>query len=147
MLSIHKLQVSDHTCITGVSTCTSYLVCLCVILTMASTGSMQPTLMQLTCLRLPSMVDGENKRLNIVQRTASHYAKLAMHLLDDENRVITAILEVLFHHNPERIATDVYEKWISGTGRKPISWRTLIDVLREIGLISLAEEIETALEH
>ena len=114
---------------------------------MASTGSMQPTLMQLTCLRLPSMVDGENKRLNIVQRTASHCAELAMHLLYDVNFDTIASLEVRFYHNPERIATAVYMNWISGTGRKPISWQTLIGVLRDIQLNSLADEIETALEH
>ena len=114
---------------------------------MASTGGMQPTVMQLTCLRLPSMVDGENKRLNIVERTASHYAKLAMHLLCDVNCDTIASLEKQFQRDPEIIATTVYKKWISGTGKKPISWRTLIDVLREIRLISLAEEIENALEH
>ena len=114
---------------------------------MASTGSMQPTLMQLTCLRLPSMIDGRDEHLNIVQRTAIHYAKLAMHLLDDVNLVITASLEMQFHHNPEIIAKEVYKKWISGTGRKPISWQTLVCVLRDIQLNSLAEEIEAALKH
>ena len=93
------------------------------------------------------MVDGGNGRLNIVQRTASHYAKLVMHLLCDVNGDTIASLELQFHHNPERIATDVYRNWISGTGRKPISWQTLIGVLRDIGLISLADEIETALVH
>ena len=114
---------------------------------MASTGSMQPTLMQLKYLRLPSMIDGRDEYLNIVQRTASHYAKLAMHLLDDVNCVITESLEMQFHHNPERIATAVYMNWISGTGRKPISWQTLVCVLRDIQLNSLAEEIEAALKH
>ncbi|KAL5475152.1 hypothetical protein EMCRGX_G027217 [Ephydatia muelleri] len=92
-------------------------------------------------------VDGGNGRLNIIQRTANHYAKLAMHLLDDRNGDITAGLEEQFQRNPVKIVTAVYMNWISGTGRKPISWRTLIGVLRDIGLISLAEELETALEH
>ncbi|KAL5475155.1 hypothetical protein EMCRGX_G027220 [Ephydatia muelleri] len=89
----------------------------------------------------------EDEHLNIVQRTAIHYAKLAMHLMDDVNLVITASLEMQFRHNPEIIAKEVYKKWISGTGRKPISWQTLVCVLRDIQLNSLAEEIEAALKH
>ena len=107
----------------------------------------QPTLMLLTFFPRPFVVDGGNGRLNIIQRTANHYAELAMHLLDDRNGDITAGLEEQFQRNPVKIVTAVYMNWISGTGRKPISWRTLIGVLRDIGLISLAEELETALEH
>ena len=115
---------------------------------MASTGSMQPTLVLLTFFPRPFVVDGGNGRLNIVQRTANHYAELAMHLLDDRNGDTIASLEEQFQRNPVKIVTAVYMNWISGIGRrKPLSWRTLIDVLRDIELNSLAHEIETALEH
>eukprot|EP00731_Ephydatia_muelleri_P021695 Em0014g286a len=100
-----------------------------------------------TLFGLPYVVDGRDEHLNIVQRTAIHYAKLAMHLLDDVNLVITASFEMQFQHDPERIAREVYNKWISGTGRKPVSWQTLVGVLRDIQLNSLADEIEAALEH
>ena len=100
-----------------------------------------------TLFQLPYLVDGRDEHLNIVQRTATHYTELALHLLDDVNLNITESLEMQFQRDPERIARDVYKKWISGTGKKPISWRTLIGVLRDIELISLADEIKTALEH
>ena len=76
-----------------------------------------------------------------------HYAELGMHLLDDRNGDTIASQEEQFQRNPVKIATAVYKNWISGTGRKPISWRTLLGVLRDIELNSLAEEIETALKH
>eukprot|EP00731_Ephydatia_muelleri_P021701 Em0014g292a len=90
------------------------------------TGSSQPTLMQLTFFPQPFVVDGENGRLKIVQRTTNHYAELGMHLLDDRNGDTIASQEEQFQRNPVKIATAVYKNWISGTGRKPISWRTLL---------------------
>eukprot|EP00731_Ephydatia_muelleri_P021692 Em0014g283a len=101
----------------------------------------------LTLFQLPYVVDGRNEQLKIVQRTATHYTELAMHLLDDVNLNITESLEMQFQRDPERIARDVYKKWISGTGRKPVSWQTLVGVLRDIQLNSLADEIENAVKH
>ena len=98
-----------------------------------------PTLKKLTYL-----VDGrKQKTLNIIQRTSTHYTNLSMFLLDDVNQHIVNSLKEKFHHDPEKIVTAVYERWIAGTGRKPVTWQTLVDVLRYIQLNSLADEIDT----
>ena len=68
-----------------------------------------------------------------------------MHLLNDDNCDIVAILKEKYHDDPEEIVKAVYKKWIDGTGRTPVSWQTLVGVMRDIELNSLAEEIETAL--
>ena len=110
----------------------------------ASTGyTGVPTVKLLTSL--PILGDGAKKNLNIIQRTSTRYTKLAMYLLDDDNCEIVDCLKEKCRGDPEEIVTAVYKKWINGTGRKPVTWLTLVDVLRDIELTSLAEEIETAL--
>ena len=64
-----------------------------------------------------------------------------MYLLNDDNCDIVDALEVVHQRDPVKIITDVYKKWIRGTGRKPISWQTLVDVFREIELNSLADRL------
>ena len=98
-----------------------------------------PTLRLLTCFQI--LIDCRKKNLNIIQRTSANYAKLAMFLLNDDNCDIVDSLK----GNPEEIVITVYKKWISGSGRRPVTWQTLVEVLREIELNCLADEIETAL--
>ena len=43
------------------------------------------------------------------------------------------------------IVTAVYKKWISGTGRQPATWQTLVGVLRDIEVNTLADDIEATL--
>ena len=114
------------------------------MLMMASTGyTGVPTVKMLTSLSI--LVDGEKQNLKIIQGTCTHYSNLAMYLLEDDNCEIVDCFEEKYHHDPEKIVAAVYKKWISGTGKRPVSWQTLVDVLREIELNSLADEIEIAL--
>ena len=99
-----------------------------------------PTIKLLTSL--PSRVGGVSKNLNIIQRTSISYTKLGMYLLDDDNCDIVEGLEERYHHDPAKIATAIYKMWISGTGRRPATWQTLVGVLRDIELNSLADDIE-----
>ena len=70
-----------------------------------------------------------------------------MHLLDDDNCDIVEGLEEKYHHDPVNIVTAVYKMWISGTGRQPTTWQTLLDVLRDIKLDSIADDIEATQSH
>ena len=45
-------------------------------------------------------------------------------------------------NDSEQINMEILRRWLEGTGRKPVSWRTLVQCLRDIGNIALAEEIE-----
>ena len=42
----------------------------------------------------------------------------------------------------EQINMEVLQQWINGRGKQPVTWKTLIEVLRDIELSSLAREIE-----
>ena len=96
-------------------------------------------------IRLLTSFDGKRKKLNIIQMTSTSYKQLGMYLLDDDNCDIVYSLKETHNNVTVEIVTAVYKMWISGTGRKPVTWQTLVDVLREIEMNSLADEIEASL--
>ena len=40
---------------------------------------------------------------------------------------------------------EIMQRWIRGGGRTPVTWETLVEVLKEAGLKQLASEIESSL--
>ena len=85
------------------------------------------------------------KNVNIIQKTSAKYTIIGMQLLEDDNCDIVDALKKTYGGDPEEIITAVYKKWISGTGRKPVTWLTLVDVLRDVELTSVADIIEPSL--
>ena len=59
------------------------------------------------------------------------------------NRVNLRNIEFQCNNNPSCMKTDLFELWLDGNGLAPYTWRTLIQVLRDISLNRLAEEIES----
>ena len=53
-------------------------------------------------------------------------------------------LKEQFCNKHEKIATEIYKRWISGAGRNPVTWTTLACVFKDIPeLNSLAIELQT----
>ena len=46
-----------------------------------------------------------------------------------------------FQNDPERINEEILRQWLSGKGKQPVTWATLIEVLHDIGLSTLAKDI------
>ena len=65
-------------------------------------------------------------------------------LLNDTNGKIT---EGLAHGKrlPKDISVDILKEWLKGIGRKPTTWKILVDTLKQIGLAELGNDIETSL--
>ena len=65
-------------------------------------------------------------------------------LLDDTNGKMT---EGLAHGKrlPKDISVDILKEWLKGIGRKPTTWKILVDTLKQIGLAELGNDIETSL--
>ena len=81
--------------------------------------------------------------IKIIERIGTKHHDLGIRLLNDEHGTITDITEAQYKHDPPNRATEaILQKWLQGTGRTPQSWDTLITVLREIELNTLAQEIE-----
>ena len=65
-----------------------------------------------------------------------------MFLLNDPNGMRVRNIEHKHNRDAERINTEILQEWTIGKGKKPVSWETLIEMLRDIELGALASEIE-----
>ena len=45
-------------------------------------------------------------------------------------------------NDAERINVEILQEWLTGRGKQPVTWATLVDVLHDIGLHTLADEID-----
>ena len=80
--------------------------------------------------------------LNIASGVGKEYWKLGILLLkDDTGHVVDAIVSNYRQDGIEMITLKIFQKWINGVGQKPVSWDTLVQVLRHIELNELAREI------
>ena len=87
------------------------------------------------------MFKGRQRTINIPQEIGSNYYYLGLHLLDDPNGARVRNME-RDYREIERINTEILREWVTGRGTKPVSWKTLTKVLRDIELGALASEIE-----
>ena len=84
---------------------------------------------------------GRERRINIPQEIGVKYHDFGLFLLEDENRQRVKAIAQEYANRAEEINKEILEQWITGRGKQPVNWKTLIEVLREIELITLAREI------
>ena len=94
----------------------------------------------------PSMLEcirfrGRQRRINIPQEIGSNYFYFGLHLLNDPNGIRVRNIEHDYREI-ERINIEILQAWVTGRGKQPVTWETLTEVLRNIGLGTLASEIE-----
>ena len=85
---------------------------------------------------------GRERRINIPQEIGIKYHDFGLDLLDDCNGVRIRSIAHEHRDNAEQINTEVLQQWITGRGKQPVTWKTLIQVLHDIELSTLAGEIE-----
>ena len=88
---------------------------------------------------------GKRKTFNLAIEVAAGYSNLGAFLLNDETGALVQSLENENNKNAEKINMAIFREWLQGKGAQPVSWSTLIDVLRTIGLCTLADDIEGGL--
>ena len=95
-----------------------------------------PTVLE--CIRF----QGRRRTINISREIGTKYSQFGIFLLNDHNGTSVHNLEHEYRANAEQINTEILREWATGRGKKPVNWKTLIEVLRDIGLHTLASEIE-----
>ena len=65
-----------------------------------------------------------------------------MSLLDDKTGKGVTKFVRKHKRDFEAINMEILQKWLDGEGKHPVTWKTLIGVLRGIKMDSLADEIE-----
>ena len=83
-------------------------------------------------------------KLDIPLHVADKYKSFGIFLLDDKNGNKTAVIENDCRGAAEKITTAVLTKWLRGGGMD-VAWESLIEVLRNCKLISLANNIQEEL--
>ena len=91
---------------------------------------------------MPELLSFSAEKLNIAIKVGVEYWKFGIFLLNDTNGDIVTALEMEHRGNAERINVAIFQLWLQGKGIKPVTWSTLIEVLRKIGLCALANKIE-----
>ena len=84
-------------------------------------------------------------RVNIMECIGTNYKMLGTLLLNDDTGAKTAAIIEECRGNAPRINYEVLQQWIQGRGRQPVTWDTLVGVLRGLKLSELANTIESAL--
>ena len=80
--------------------------------------------------------------INIAEKIGTKYYEFGLLLLNDSNRTRVRSMEHEHREDAEQINTEILREWATGRGKKPVTWKTLTEVLRDIGLHTLASEVE-----
>ncbi len=80
-------------------------------------------------------------KLNITQEIGTKYYEFGALLLGDTSGSRISSLEKIYGRNAEHINMKVLQEWLSGGGKQPVSWKTLVSVLEDCGLTTLVDSI------
>ena len=83
-----------------------------------------------------------SNRINIPQQIVVNFKSFGYVLLKDENGAIVKGIEYKCHHDPVCACKEILEQWLQGAGVKEKTWATIVDVLHDIDLNTLAHDIE-----
>ena len=81
-------------------------------------------------------------KVNVVDKIGDNYGVFGVLLLEDDDESKISAIEMEKRGNVSGILHHIFKLWREGKGRQPVTWATLIAVLREIGLNALALDIE-----
>ena len=100
----------------------------------------RPDMMKLRHLELPN-----ESSFNIVELIGDSYKEIGGELLQDSSGI--KVENIRADNNYKIVGTnnDILREWLQGSGKRPVNWRTLIQVLEKYGKIILAQDIRMAL--
>jgi pyruvoyl-dependent arginine decarboxylase (PvlArgDC) len=82
--------------------------------------------------------------VNLAEKIGAKYSTFGAVLLEDNDGSIMEAVENEKRENAEKINTEVFRRWLRGTGKQPLTWKTLASVLEDVNLPQLAALIRNA---
>ena len=82
--------------------------------------------------------------VSIPVEIATKYVEFGTFLLDDRNGSRVEIMEHKHSKDAKSINTEILQEWLHGRGKQPVTWQTLVEVLRDIELTTLSDDISTS---
>ena len=80
--------------------------------------------------------------VDIIERAAVTHWYLGIFLLADDAGDVMESIEAQYKPDPVQITRAVFRRWLKGRGLTPVSWATLISLLKVIELNVMAKQIE-----
>jgi len=84
--------------------------------------------------------------INIPRQIGTKYFQFGIQLLNDETGEEIEAIVSKYREESEEINLKILRLWMRGKG-KPLDWDNLIQVLKTIGLGTLASDIQAGLDH
>lgn len=81
-------------------------------------------------------------RINLHQDIGIHYQEFGVFLLLEHAGTRVRNMERKCMNDPQNINLEILQEWLEGRGRRPVTKETLVDVLREIELHTVADRVE-----
>ena len=93
---------------------------------------------------LPELIRFKTTSGKLTEQIGTHYRELGYLLLNDTTGEVTRTIVQTCGPHASDIILEIFRQWIEGKGM-PVKWATLVEVLKDVGLIQLAREIEETL--
>ena len=97
---------------------------------------------------MPLLIDfpsSTGRGLNVIQEIGVHYKQFGLLLLNDGSGATITAIEHQYHLRAAAINCEILQRWIQGSGKQPVTWETLVKVLKQVELKTLASQIESSL--
>ena len=98
-----------------------------------------------TLAKLSSLEKRDKTKIQVIKRVSPAWYDLGSLMDFDESGTKLEIIRESYHNNPVTCCRAMFQHWLNGNGRKPTSWRTLIELLEDSDQKVLAGEIRNAL--
>ena len=85
-------------------------------------------------------------KMNLHEEIGGDFYKFGVVILNDDYGNITDGIVQSCNGNVENVIIKILQKWLKGGGRQPVTLNTLVQVLGEINLHTLATSIEKNIE-
>ena len=95
-----------------------------------------PTMMELIRFQ------GRERRINIPQEISTQCRQFGYLLLEDSTGARVRNIAETCRGNPEEMNLEILRLWINGEGKDPVTWTTLVEILRDSELTTLAKDIQ-----
>ncbi len=79
---------------------------------------------------------------DIYDEMGSKYRECCTFLLNDRDGAKLQAIEGRYQRDASSINHEIFSRWLQGEGRQPVTWATLVGVLQDIGMKSLADDIK-----
>ena len=89
---------------------------------------------------------GKKHQFNILENIGTHYRSFGIQLLDDHNGMKVSEIETSRQRVSSLILQDIFQEWLLGRGKQPVTYTTLVECLRAVDLNVLADDIEEVLQ-